>query len=285
VNNPYKFDNLSQLNEHKESALGNIIADSYRWAVEQVEGDDGERVDFALTANGVIRETLPTGDVTMSDVYNISSLGIGPDGIAGYPLVSVYITGADLKNAFEVDASVTAIMPAAQLYFTGATSTFNPNRMLFNKVTDCGLILDNGEIEPIEDDRLYRVVTGLYCGQMLGAVNDKSFGILSITPRDAEGNVITDIEQHIIHDANGNEIKEWYALTAYLQHLGTVPAEYSQPQGYKNVIPSWNPIDLVKNANWITLVVIVVILLLITGIVFLVRGIVRRRRRKKAAKA
>ena len=96
-------------------------------------------------------------------------------------------TGKELKDAFEVDASVTALMPEAQIYGAGMTWTWNPRRMIFNKVTDCAQVLPDGSAVPIDDDRLYRVVTGLYTGQMLGTVNDQSFGILAITPKDAQG--------------------------------------------------------------------------------------------------
>lgn len=279
--NPHAFDSVSDLSTyHRESSLGNLIADSYRWAVKNAEGDAYIPVDFALTANGVIRESFATGDITVSDVFNVSSLGIGADGIPGYPLVSVWLTGKDLKNAFEVDASVTGLMPAAQLYFTGMTFTFNPNRMIFDKVTDCAQVLEDGTTLPIEDDKLYRVVTGLYCGQMLGAVNDKSFGILSITPRDARGNPITDLEAFILYDENGNEIKEWYALASYLENMGTVSNEYSGPQGRKNVDDSMNPIDLVKDPGIPTLAVAGAVLVLILLILLIVRLVKRRKKHR-----
>lgn len=279
--NPYEFDSLSNLGEHRESSLGNLIADSYRWAVKEAEGENYIPVDFALTANGVIRESFAVGDITVSDVFNVSSLGIGADGVPGYPLVSVWLTGKDLKNAFEVDASVTSLMSAAQLYFSGMTFTFNPNRMIFDKVTDCAQVLEDGTTLPIEDDKLYRVVTGLYCGQMLGAVNDKSFGILSITPRDAQGNEITDLEAFILHDENGNEIKEWYALASYLQSMGTISEIYDGPQGRKNVDDSMNPIDLIKAPGLPTLVVMGAALVLILVVVLIVCLVKRRKRNKK----
>lgn len=282
--NTVDFESISELNEHKEAKLGNLISDAYEWAVENAEGENGAPVDFALTANGVIRESFAKGDITTENVFNALSLGIGADKVAGYPLVSVWITGEDLKNAFEVDASVTAIMPAAQLYFNGMTFTYNPNRMIFNKVTDCAQILDDGSIAKIEDDKLYRVVTGLYCAQMLGTVNEKSFGILSITPRDAEGNVITDVEKHIVHDSQGNEIKEWYALASYLAMLENVPEKYDAPMGRKIENKSLNPIDLVKGANWITLTVIAVIAVIIAVIVLIICLSIKKRKRKKAAK-
>lgn len=275
AHNPYTFESISDLDQyHQETNLGNLIADSYKWAVEQAEGEDGAPIDFALTANGVIRESFSQGDITVEQVFNALSLGIGADQIPGYPLVAVYITGKDLKNAFEVDASVTDLMPAAQLYFSGMTFTFNPHRMIFNKVTDCGQFLNDGTIVPIEDERLYRVVTGLYCGQMLGAVNGKSFGILNITPRDAQGNEITNLEDCIIHTANGSELKEWYALASYLQSLETLPETYSQPQGRKIMNDSWNPIELLKNPNAVTLTVlgvVIVLIVLMIGIFMLIR--------------
>lgn len=277
--NPYEFDSLSDLETHRESPLGNLIADSYVWAVKEAEGEDYIPVDFALTANGVIRESLPTGEVTVSNVFNISSLGIGADQIPGYPLVSVWITGKDLKNAFEVDASVTPLMPAAQLYFSGMTFTFNPHRMIFNRVTDCAQVLEDGSTLSIEEDRLYRVVTGLYCGQMLGAVNDESFGILNITPRDAQGNEITNLEDFILHDKDGNELKEWYALASYLGDMGTVFQEYSGTDGRKIVDNSWNPTHLLTNLNGISIAVLAAGLVLILIVVAVVHRIIRRRKR------
>ena len=175
LNNPYKFDEVNAT-QH-ESTLGNVFSDAYKWAVEKTTG---EKVDIALTAAGVIRETLPVGNVTVSDVFNAASLGVGTEG----ELVAVYITGKDLKNAIEVDASVQPFMSGAQLFFSGVEYSFNTKRMIFNKVDYAMLRNDDGSLAEIEDDKLYRVVTGMYCGQMLGAVESTSMGLISITPRE-----------------------------------------------------------------------------------------------------
>ena len=128
VNNPYNFENVDEIKDSQhESAVCNLFADAYKWAVEK---ETGETVDVALTAAGVIRESLPFGDITVSDVFNSASLGVGTEG----ELIAVYITGKDLKNAFEVDASIQPIMNSAQLYFSGAEYSFNTKRMIFNKV-------------------------------------------------------------------------------------------------------------------------------------------------------
>ena len=279
--NPYNFTPISQFGAvQEEDALGNLIADSYVYAVKEAEGENYVPVDFAVVASGVIRASLAKGDITVSDAFDVSSLGSGADGTPGYPLVGVYITGKELKDAFEVDASVTPLMSAAQLYGSGMKWSFNTHRMIFDKVTDCAQILPDGTEVPIQDDKLYRVVTGLYSGQMLGTVNGKSFGILTITPRDEKGQPIENLEDYIIHGPGGTEVKEWYALASYLQSMGTVDSRYATPEGRKTVSRSWNPIELVRSPGWITLAAMALAVLAVAIIVLLVTKPLRRRSRR-----
>ena len=279
--NPYNFTPISQFGAvQEEDTLGNLIADSYVYAVKEAEGENYVPVDFAVVASGVIRASLAKGDITVSDAFDVSSLGSGADGTPGYPLVGVYITGKELKDAFEVDASVTPLMSAAQLYGSGMKWSFNTHRMIFDKVTDCAQILPDGTEVPIQDDKLYRVVTGLYSGQMLGTVNGKSFGLLTITPRDEKGQPIENLEDYIIHGPGGTEVKEWYALASYLQSMGTVDSRYAAPEGRKTVSRSWNPIELVRSPGWITLAAMALAVLAVAIIVLLVTKPLRRRSRR-----
>ena len=88
--------------------------------------------------------------------------------------------------------------------------------MFFNRVTSCWLeepsfatgLLER-EMSRIEDDQLYRVVTGMYSAQMLGTVKEKSLGLLSLEPKDENGVPITDFATRVLRDGNGSEIKEW----------------------------------------------------------------------------
>lgn len=249
--------------------LGELVSDAFLWAVNNLEADTPDVPTVAVTADGVLRANLPAGDITTSMAFDVLSMGVGSDGTSGFPLVGVYLTGKELKAAMEVDASVTPIMPAAQLYMSGAAYAFNTNRMFFNRVTGSWLEapafetdLLSRELTKIEDDQLYRVVTGMYSAQMLGTVKSKSFGLLSLEPKMADGSPVTDFNECIIRDKNGNEVKEWYALASYLQSFGEdgIPGTYTIPDGRKTVSHSLNPIELLKNLNWITLVVLLLIL-------------------------
>ena len=273
TNNPYTFDTVETVKETAhESTLGNLFSDAYKWAVEQTTG---ETVDMALTATGVIRETIPVGDVTVSDVFNAASLGVGTEG----ELIAVYITGTDLKNAMEVDASVQPLMSAAQLFMSGVEYSFNTNRMIFNKVDYTMLRRNDGSLEEIQDDRLYRVVTGMYAGQMLGAVESTSFGLLSITPRDASGNpiAVSDLVNYVVRDENGVPLKEWYAIASYLDQMGgEMDERYSRTDGRKVVYSSLSPVKLLRNANKFTFILLGVLLVIVVVLVLIVRKVVRR---------
>lgn len=275
--NSYEFDSVDEVYDTAhESTLGNLYSDAYKWAVEQTAG---VTVDIALTASGVIRESIPIGSVTVSDVFNAASLGVGTEG----ELIAVYITGADLKNALEVDASVYPLMHSAQLFFSGVEYSFNTNRMIFNKVDYAMLRRSDGTLEAIQDEKLYCVVTGMYAGQMLKSVEESSFGLLAITPRDADGNPIAaqDLINYVVCDDSGTPLKEWYAIASYLQQMdGQMDAKYAQPDGRKVVYSSWNPVKLLANANRFTYILLAVLVVLILVIVLIVRAVVRRVKRK-----
>ena len=59
------------------------------------------------------------------------------------------------------------LMTSARLYMYGLQFTYNPHRMILNRVTDVYLLDADGNRRELEDDKLYRVVADLYSGQML----------------------------------------------------------------------------------------------------------------------
>ena len=281
VRNPYAFETDDEVSSHQhESPLCNIYSDAYKWAVEKTTG---KTVDVAITAAGVVRGSLPTGDVTVSDTFNAASLGVGTEG----ELIGIYLTGKDLKNAIELDASIQPLMSTAQLFMSGAEYSFNQYRMIFNKVDYAMLRGDDGILREIDDEQLYFVVAGMYMGQMLGSVEETSMGLLSITPRDEAGNPIAvdELVNYVVRDENGTPLKEWYAIADYLLSMGgEMDARYASTDGRKVVYASLNPVKLLRNANVFTYVVLLVIAVLIAVVVCVVRLIVRRRRRKAAVR-
>ena len=163
--------------------------------------------------------------------------------------------------------------------------------MILNRVTDVKLVDSEGKEEVIQDDRLYAVVADLYSAQMLGMVNDMSYGLLSIVPKDAEGNPVEDYETCIIYDGN-QELKAWVAIAEYMDSfpenedgISAVPERYAVSQGRKVVVDSTKIGDLLRNPSKYMVMIVMVLVVLIVVIVLLIlliRRVVRKHKKKKA---
>ena len=299
VENQIAFPDSSELGlTQGEEALGNLLADSYKYAIAQAE--DGQIKGYeaggvasgevtsakggaqvTIVPLGVIRGSFLQGQVRVADAFNILSLGYGKDGQAGYPLVRAYLTGKELKAVAEVDASVSDFMGVARLYGSGLEYSWNPHRLILNRAVDVKYN-DGTSVSELKDDQIYSVAADLYSCQMLGAVKDQSMGILQIEPKDQDGNPITDYEEHIIYDGD-REVKAWYAVASYLDSFvgDEIPTYYGTTQGRKIEIDSWSPVEIFKQPNKIFAMAagaVALLAVIIVGIVLLVK---RRRRKRK----
>ncbi len=269
--------------------MGDLMADSIIYAVQQAEGDDYEDIAMAIVPSGIVRGLIPTGDVTVSDAFNVLSLGIGEDGLTGYPLVSIYLTGAELMSAAEVDASVSGLMGGTKLYVSGGGWAYNNNRLILSRATDVWTYADDGTTEEIVEDKLYRVVADMYSAQMLGAVKSKSYGLLSLEPKDANGQPVTDYTLHIVRDSEGNEVKQWVGFASYLLTFGgedgTGSIDLKYETASNNIISSEsrNIVELLRNPGrifWVLCGAVALLLAIITAVILTVRYIVKKRKKR-----
>jgi len=291
--------NLQGVNEmyasHQEYQMGDIIADSYIYEAEKNGITD---VDVAVVGLGTIRSSIKKGDITVADAFEICSLGVGSDKSAGHPLVAVYISGKEMKLLTELDASLGPIVSSVKMSYSGACYKFNTKRIILDRVTDVKLQKRDGSLEEFEDDRLYKVVANMYAINMLGMLNGLTKGILSITTKYADGTPVEDPYTAVMRDKNGQEIKEWTALTDYLgsfeknaDGVSELPEKYSAPLGRKVKYEEggWarvsNPGVATNIMQIALLILLAVLIVLITVIVLIVKRIRRRRRIKKAIKA
>ena len=262
---------------HEELNLGSIIADAYAYAVNNADTGDDTPVLVAVAPSGTIRDTYALGNITVENVFNSFSLGIGQDGIPGYPLISVYLTGEELKLVAEIDASVSDLMTSARLYTNGLWWHYNPNRLILNKVTETFIIDSAGNRIELEDEKLYRIVTDFYSSQMLGGVTDMSYGLLSLVPKFADGTPIERYEDAVIK-VNGKELKAWTAIAQYMQSfedtdgdgIPNVPQSYAEKDGRKVVEDSTSIGDLTKNPNKFTYIIGAILIVLIVLLALLV---------------
>ncbi|MDR0582420.1 MAG: bifunctional metallophosphatase/5'-nucleotidase [Prevotellaceae bacterium] len=195
-------------------ALEHLIADAFMDAAQKAEN---KRPDIVVAPSGSIRTSLYKGTVTAEELFKILPLGVGEDKKPTFPLIKVYFYGRELRDLCEVDASLSGMAPDARLFFAGLRYTYYSGSLFCNKVKRVEIQDSAGAYIVPDNDKLYSVVVGLYTAKMMGIVKEKTFGILSLSPKNAAGQPITDWNAAIIHDREGREIKEWVALKNYLQ--------------------------------------------------------------------
>ncbi len=288
--------------EMAESAFGNFVTDAMRLVGAEVTG---EKVDFAFQANGVIRGglepgTLPgrEGQIALFDLANQVGMGSGPDGQPGYPLVSIYFTGEEVRRILEIAALLPLLKgDAFFLQTSGLRMEYDPERAILawipiknipipttravmkaERYTGSGIQVNSSkEWTPLErgDQELYHVVSDYYLAAFLPMVGDL-LPSLGLVMKDKQGNPVS-VEDCIVY-RDGHEFKVWQAVLEYAASLP--PGEQSVPEMPSYYATTNDRLVTVKTLPiWLMPLVIVVALLVLTF------TWVRRRRLRRLAKA
>lgn len=275
--NPYKFDCVTKVTKSdEENPMMNLIVDSYIYEAQQNNIND---IDVAVIGIGTVRSALITGNIIVDDAFKCCSLGVGADNSAGHPLCTFYVKGSDIRTFVEIETSLGKLKDGINMAYNGLQIKWNSNRMLLDRVTDIKLKKPDGTLEEIDNNRDYKIVANLYALNMLGSVNKLSFGLIKVTPKDANGNEITDYSTCSIKGKDGNEIKEWVAFKNYLKSLKVIPEKYSGPEGRK-VNTCESGLAAIAAPGPATIVVIVLCLLLIAILVLAVYVIIKKIKHK-----
>ena len=260
----------------RETGLGNMITDAYRSAVEKAEGKNYEYIHLVIDPLGLIRNSFRLGRIAAANVFQVLSLGLGMDGVPGYPLVAVYITGDEMKDLLEVHTSVAPHKTDAHFQLSGIRLTYNPHRLPFDRVTAVQVREADGSYRPLESGRFYRICMNSYTAKMVEFVQRTSHGLIRLTPKDRTGRPVSDMKDARI-DADPlrpgiQELKEWVALATYMKSfpdtdgngVPNIPEKYRRPEGRITSAPSWNPVRLITSGNRITYGVLAVAILLLS---------------------
>lgn len=245
--------------------------------------DDGNPVDFVVIPSGCVRESYQQGAVTVNDVFTSYSLGIGPDRISGYPLVYSYLYGKELKAVAELDCSLSPIMNTVRMYIHNFSYDYNPNRLIFDKVTDVYIVNENGERQKLQNDRLYKIVCDMYSANTLAGILSTTKGLVSIIPKDKNGNTITDFNKQIIYiknsDGNKVELKAWYAIAKAFENIDILESCRDEREKLHVKEASINPIKYFRNPSKIGVIIYItvfVIILIITSICVLIQKNIKK---------
>jgi len=204
---------LSNHSTLSETPLGNFVTDAMRMVAQEVTG---ERVDVACQANGCIRKSIfpgtmehSGGNVSFYEIAEVTSMGHGLDGHPGCPIVSVYLTGEEVRRVLEIAILLEEFEGDSYFpQFSGLRYSYNPaNAVLLTipfvnlpiptarAVTRAELYTGDG-IQPVNgegyvplkrgDEKLYHLVTDAYICLIFPSVKD-ILPQMEIVPKNADG--------------------------------------------------------------------------------------------------
>ncbi|MFH1466127.1 MAG: hypothetical protein ABIO70_17210 [Pseudomonadota bacterium] len=208
-----------------ETGLGHFVTDAY---VAAMNATAPERpIDFAFESHGVVRDGLSAGASgiqAFSDLYRVMPLGYDADDQGGYPLVDFWVTAAELEGVCEVTASISPLFGCD--YFiemsSGLRCEVDMLAVPFTRVDSVQIdtgsgwqTLDTSSSNPI----LYHVAVDSYVASLMGVLESLTSGLISVTPKQADGQPCTGVDA-MIFDADPSTgeiepIKLWQALTIY----------------------------------------------------------------------
>jgi 5'-nucleotidase len=243
-----------------------------------------------------------TGKITVGDLFRTIPLGIGTDDTMGYPLITFYLYGHEIKRTLEILTSVAPLKgDSFFLQVSGLRLTYNPKRVIFDRVTSIEMGSEEEGYKPLNysksNRKLYRVAANIYNATFLKVVGSYTNHLLDIFPKDKKGNPVKKLGNLRV-DANKSklgiqELKQWQGVMEYVQSFKQMddPGVAQMPDKYKVKLgrivakPSWNPVRILSHPGLPTILALGFIGFIFCGILFiaiLVKSGKKRRRRRKS---
>jgi len=258
-------------NELQETNIGDFVTDAFRYSIDKADfKNSGRKTDIAIHASVIIRDNIKagkTGKITVTDLFNVFPLGNGiTDDRPGYPMVSFYCYGHEIKKLLEIHASLTSIAgPQFSLQVSGVRFWYNLNRMIFDRVYKIETDSDATGYKTLDissgNKTLYKIGMNYLLAEFIPLIGKQTRGILKITPKDINGNPLPGIKDAIVDKDADNpgmqELKGWETLFEYVKsfndsnHDGTseIPDRYMQSQNRIISDKSLNPSKMFKNST------------------------------------
>lgn len=206
------------------SNLGPLVADAIH---SYVNRHSSQGTDISIVAAGVIRQAIEEGEQSVPDIFRVMSLGAGRDGVPGYPLSRVYVTGRELKNIAEILLVAWKSSPSNFIYYSGLEIWQNPDKGMLRKVHAIEIVGRDGTRERVDfskdNQKLYSISANSYILEFVGIIKSMSFGLINVVPKNSDGTPIDDFGNAVINFAaegeNYREGKEWLALMEFLSAM------------------------------------------------------------------
>ncbi|HKO91724.1 MAG TPA: bifunctional UDP-sugar hydrolase/5'-nucleotidase [Polyangiaceae bacterium] len=229
-----------------EAPIGNLVTDAYRNIVSALQPTDPPAI--AVEANGQLRAPIlkgSTGQLWFSDLFRVLPIGIGPNRVPGYPLVSFYLNARDLRSGLELGGAPELAGSDVFLQLSGLKVTYDMGQPPLQRVSSLALVTPSGEqaLDLTDTTTCYQLVSTNYVAGLLGLVSSVTGGLLSVNAKDADCITLVDpTTRYVDADpaaAGVQELKHWQALYGWVSRfpdtdadaIPNVPDAYGAPQG------------------------------------------------------
>jgi 5'-nucleotidase / UDP-sugar diphosphatase len=229
-----------------EAPVGNLVTDAYRTITGAVQPSDPPVI--AVDANGALRAPIiegKTGKIWFADLFRVTPLGIGPDQIPGYSLVTFYLNAKDIRSGLELGGAPEIVPNDFFLQVSGIKVAYDMTKPLFGRVSSLTLQTSAGDLPLDLNDTTtcYKVVTTNYVAGLLGAVQSLTENLLSVDAKDSDCLTLVDPTTRFVDadptTAGVQELKHWQALLKYVTKfpdadgdgVPNIPVAYASPQG------------------------------------------------------
>jgi 5'-nucleotidase len=203
---------------------------------------------LAVEANGQLRAPIlrgSTGEIWLADLFRVLPIGIGPDQVPGFPLVSFYLNARDIRSGLELGGAPELAGNDVFLQVSGLEVQYDMSQPPFQRVSRLTLLTDSGEqaLDLTDTASCYKVVATNYVAGLLGLVNSLTSGLLSVDAKDADCTTLVDPTIRFVDAdptmAGVQELKHWQALLGYAVRfpdtdadgIPDVPSAYAAAQG------------------------------------------------------
>jgi 5'-nucleotidase/UDP-sugar diphosphatase len=179
--------------EHRDTALGNLVADGIRDGVEEA----GYPVDIALEAMGYIGHKIYAGKVVGNDVMRALPYGFDPVSGLGFKIKIVQLYGLELLGGLEYTVSMVEYTDDVSLQVSGLTFQYDSGLSPPNRV-DASSVMINGE--PWEPFAVYTIALNEKLLEFLGSLGiDLTGRVVDPSPDLLEFNLVRDYMRKVNH--------------------------------------------------------------------------------------
>ncbi|MDQ0231786.1 5'-nucleotidase C-terminal domain-containing protein [Metabacillus malikii] len=144
-------DNANPSVRKNETILGNLITDGM---LSKAKSFTGKNVIMALQNGGGIRAAIDAGPITVGEVITVLPFG--------NTLATMEITGAELKEAFEVSFSKYQAENGGFLHVAGGKVEFDSTKPAGERVVSVKYLDENGEYVALQDNETYTIATNAF---------------------------------------------------------------------------------------------------------------------------